>query len=322
MFKLKALGVKDALERASKARQEINPDKLPRYYLPYLDNTLVGICLSELVVIGSDTGKGKTHMANHLAIKNAQAGKKVYLFSLEGHKNEVINRWKWQLICKKYYQNPDGREMNYIKYEMNMIKDLEEYEKYADEQLSSLEGNLFIYDRSQGLTVQSLAQELTKAVDFDLVIVDHLHYFDMLDDKSETQNITEIMKGIKMLTEERQVPVVLISHLRKKDSKRGLPDNEDFHGSSNIPKIATTCILLESNPDNHDLTNGVYATFIRTSKSRAGASTTLAGEVFFDTKKQDYVPNKMDLGKVINGNFTYLEREKMPFWALRYKETK
>ena len=56
------------------------------YPMQFLNDTLGGIMKSELVVIGADSGCGKTELANHIAFHNAERGKNVYLFSLEGDK--------------------------------------------------------------------------------------------------------------------------------------------------------------------------------------------------------------------------------------------
>jgi|6_EtaG_2_1085325.scaffolds.fasta_scaffold05018_8 replicative DNA helicase len=310
----KFLSVDESLINAKEARESVVLQKAPKYNLVYLDKTLYGIAPAELVIIGADTGHGKSFLANHIALTNAQQGRKVYLFSLEGHKNEVINRWKWSIICREYYKDPIGLDMKYALYELNGIPGIERYDKKAEEELLGYKDNLFIFDRSTDLTVPILTQQISAITDADLVVIDHLHYFDMLNDKSETQNISEIMKAIKGLTEDYNLPVVLVSHLRKKDGKRGLPDNEDLMGSSNIAKIATTCIFISSNPENHNLSKGIYATHFRIGKSRAGASTTLAAEMYFDSRKNRYEEG-CTLGKVINGS--YKELDEYPDWALK-----
>ena len=307
------LNIDDALQRAKSSRKKIDPNKLPKYYLPYFDDVLFGIAPAELVVIGADTGVGKTHLANHLALYNARRGKKVYLFSLEGHEDEVVNRWKWQIICREYYKNPRCIDMQYAKYEMNMLKGLEYEEKIANDELSEIGNNIKIYDRSTQLDVNVLSQQLDLIQDADLVVIDHLHYFNILDSKTETENISMIMRSIKDLTEEYKTPVVLVSHLRKRDRKT-LPDNDDFHGSSNIAKIASTCLMVSNNTDNHDIVNSRYSTILRVSKSRSGASTFLAGEVFFNAKDNKYEEG-YKLGKIITGVYKTLDYVEYPKWA-------
>lgn len=309
----KFIGMNDGLQRAKAAREAIDPNNVPKYYLPYLDEILPGIAPSELVVIGADTGIGKTYIANHIARENAARGRKVYIFSLEGHKNEIFNRWKWEIICREYYKKPHRTNMRYGLYEVNALKTLAEEEAIAEEELRQLENNLFVFDRSADLDVTLLTQQINLIQDADLVIIDHLHYFNMLDDRSETENITMIMRAIKDLTDMHNTPVVLISHLRKRD-KKFLPDNDDFHGSSNIPKIATTCILFSTNPEEHQVDLGKYSTFLRVSKSRLGAETVLCGKLFFDLNQSKY-EYPYSVGKITNGTYKELEHEHWPSWA-------
>ena len=307
--------VEEALCKSSQVRTKIDPKLVPKYYFPYLDDVLFGIAPAELVVIGADTGQGKSWLANNLAINNAKHGRKSYLFSLEGHRNEVINRIKWGIILREYYKNPTYKDMTYAKYEMNMIEGLEEFEKIAEEEIKDMVGDkLMLFDKSQSLNINILTQQLGLIADAELVVIDHLHYFDMVDDTNEAQHLSEILKRVKFITEERNIPVVMISHLRKKHGQRGLPDNEDFMGTSNIPKIATTCIILSSNPEKHNLADGKYSTIVRVTKSRAGASTTLAAELTFDSKLQTYEEN-FSLGKVLSGSYKDLREDEQPYWA-------
>ena len=307
--------IDDALDRAQQDRSSIDPGKIPQYHIKYLDHVLYGIAPAELVIIGADTGRGKSHMANHIVLENAKRGKKVYYFSLEGHRSEVINRWKWGKICREYFKNPRGIKMHFGLYEMNSIKGIEEEERIATEELREEAKNVFLYDRKESLNVRNLTQKLSSVSDADLIVIDHLHYFDMIDDRSENDNISEIMKTVKSITESpERTPVVLVSHLRKKSNLRGLPDNEDFMGSSNIPKIATTCILLSPNHENHDIAEGKYATIVRVSKSRAGASTTVAAEMFFDSRSGTY-DDAYRFGKVVSGEYKKLAHEEWPYWA-------
>lgn len=309
------IGIDEALRRANEDRRKIVFDNLPRYNLRYLDDVLFAIAPSELVVVGADTGRGKSTLANHIVFENCKRGRKVYFFSLEGHRNEVINRWKWQIICREYYKQPRGLQMSYPLFEMNKIEGIETEDEIATEEIRSGIKNLELFDRSITLDVNTLTKTMSAITDADLVVIDHLHYLHMVDEKSEAGNISEIMRAVKDLTESNKcTPVVLVSHLRKSQDRKSLPDNDDFMGSSNIPKIATTCIILSSDAKNHDLVNNKFSTIIRVTKSRSGASTTLAAQTFFDSRSNCY-EQEYSLGKVLDGKFTLLESFELPNWA-------
>ena len=57
------------------------------------------------------------------------------------------------------------------------------------------------------------------------------------------------MRELRRLTKIESIPVVLVSHLAKRDKKK-LPTGSDFHGSSNIAKEAKTAILLHRDDEN------------------------------------------------------------------------
>ena len=82
----------------------------------------------------------------------------------------------------------------------------------------------------------------------------------------------------------------MVAHLRKKGSneKRRLPSLDDFHGSSNIFKIAHTVILVSPNYQGYDIENQLYPTFFYTPKSRAGASTNRVAIKTFNGKEKKY----------------------------------
>lgn len=311
------LDIEEGTRLAIAKRRQVDPNRVCKFYIPFLDQQTKGIVPSELIVIGADTGIGKTHLANMIAYKNAEAGKKVYLFSLEGTKEEVYHRWLWNIICREYYKNPNGKVMNYADYVMNKLE-LYDIEKIAYEEISELKENLFIYDRHQNLNIDTFCYEFERIYDADLVIIDHLHYFDILNPRDELHEIYQIMKETKTMVEEKGIPVILISHLRKKAKERGIPGNEEFMGSSNIPKIASTCITLASDPENHLLNEGMYSTFFTVTKSRIGANLYLTARIMFDSHHKTY-ESRFELGSNTLGIYKQLDYNKYPKWAQEIK---
>jgi hypothetical protein len=65
------------------------------------------------------------------------------------------------------------------------------------------------------------------------------------------------MRELKAITDIIHKPIILISHLRKpKDDKE--PTEFDLHGSSNIPKEATTILLLQKSDYDLSVNSDVY----------------------------------------------------------------
>lgn len=286
---------------------------MPKYGNPFLDSCLVGILPGEVVVIGADAGIGKTQCVNDLAFYNARAGKKVYLFSLEGDKNEVITREKWRGICELYYDKPDGRKMSFQHFQMNNIPGLEKYEQLVEEELKKIEKRLFIYDRQADLDLNTLCGMIQTIESADLIIIDHLHYMSLSDEKNEASQLTEIMKSVMKIAEFKRIPFVIVSHLKPKSRERHvLPDNNDFFGSSNIAKIATTCITVSPWID-ADL-GDESATMFRVTKSRAGASKKYIGNVYYNVMKRQYA-REYQLYQIKKGDLHVISHEDYPSWA-------
>lgn len=332
---------KECFQKESESRLNTDLKNLCSYGIKPLDDALICINKGELVVIGADSGVGKTEIAIQIASHNAKLGKKVALYHLEGGYQEAIARMKWRDISQEYYLNHSkvGIEMNYQKWVVNLNQDrllteieakvwLDYKERYGD--------NLFIYHSEQDLTITDFLASLldfhslytafgnpltndqrSKGFDLDLIVIDHLQYFSLDQGESEITEITNIIRQVKKITDNYRIPVVLISHLRKKTKDRGLPEQQDFYGSSNIPKIATTAITITPQLNKEDFSNHIYPTWLRIVKSRMGIRSSMAILSDFDGKQKAY-SDKYDIYKVNNDGHTSPEpllESELPKWA-------
>ena len=303
--------LEEAFKEETELRENIDISKLCTYGIKPLDDALTCLSRNELVVIGADSGVGKSEMCLTITRENIKKGKKVALFYLEGGYFEAIQRMKWGDIADEYYKNYSqcAIEMNYKKWSLNQLKDrtLMEIENRVWERYKNdYKNNLVFYSAKGGLDIDKFISsllELHKLVpneagtgigtklDLDLIIIDHLQYFSLMKAESELFEITEILKTVKNITEHFKVPVILVSHLRKKTRDRGLPGQEDFYGSSNIPKIATTAITIANDTNKDNLGAGIYPTYIRVVKSKVGAKPNYAFLVDFNLYKRSYEDN-------------------------------
>lgn len=288
-------------------RLDTRVEKLCTFGLSALDDPLLCIRPNDLVVIGADSGAGKSECAVHIARHNAKQGKKVALFYLEGGHMEAMARMKWRDICHEYFTKHHGMgiPLDYQKWSVNkdvhpLIHQIEQemYEKYKKQ----YKENLLLYKIEQGLSLEDFLVEildfhglvsgdgyqLKGKVNLDLIIIDHLQYFSLNSGENEIQEITKILREVKKITDTHKVPVVLISHLRKRYKDRGLPDQEDLYGSSNIAKIASCVVMVAKATGEEDYANGVYPTYLRVVKSRVGISSNLAMKVNFKQAIKSY----------------------------------
>lgn len=337
------ISISDAFKDEAVSRADINVKDLCTYGIKPLDDSLVCINKNELVVIGADTGVGKSGIALNIARTNVKKGKKVAMYYLEGGYQEAISRMKWRDTCEEYYKNYShlGLEMDYRKWSLNMIhsKTLMEIEnKVWEKYKRDYKDNLYFYSARKGMTVDSFISSLlefhklvlTEDINpfnvqgklcVDLVIIDHLQYFSLTKSENEIFEITEILRTVKGIADNFNVPVVLISHLRKKAKDRGFPGIEDFYGSSNIPKIASTAITLAPSVKNDDIEKNIYPTYIRVAKSRIGVKPSYAFLIDFYLNERKYSDtysiHKLDnFGHILEP----LEEKEKPRWSRRHYE--
>jgi len=262
----------------------------------------------------------------------------VAVYYLEGGHKEAIARIKWRDICSIYFETHKdlGIEMDYHSWLVNehvhplMGKiEAEVYLNYKD----AYKDNLFFYNAKAGLTIDDFLSSLLdfhdletcfgdtlkekKGFNLDLIIIDHLQYFSLAQGENEYAEVTNIIRQVKTITDNYNIPVVLISHLRKTGKDTGLPDMEDFHGSSNIPKISTTSIMISPATDKQQLASNIFPTYMRVVKSRVGIKATYAALIDFDLTARQYRPN-YELCKVNYFGEVATEpmaKEEKPKWA-------
>jgi replicative DNA helicase len=317
-------------ERAERMEQA---KKLLKYGTGYLDHTLGAIIPNDLIVIGASTGAGKTQLATSIALENASEGGEdmkgvpVHYFALEAEDTEIERRIKYGLISREYYK--DGAENKpFICYmDWRMGKNDHLYAPLEEKLQPTFEAavkNLnTLYRTSGSFDMNSLERHLLDVVtESRLIVIDHLHYIDTEGD-DENKAYKRVVKLVRDIVLHYSVPVILIAHLRKKQGGRSqhtvMPVIDDFHGTSDVPKIATTCIMMAPAFDQAAHHPWQYPTYIGAVKSRLdGSRTRYAGLTNFDARtsryEQAYRLAKMS-ELLSSGSFDDLAANVVPRWA-------
>lgn len=323
----------EAFTKEAEYRDNIQFNKLCRFGIKPLDDALRAIAPKELIVIAAGSGFGKTEMALSISRHNALRGKRVAHFNLEGGFQEAIARMTWRDICDIYFKeySDEGIELDYRKWVLNenphpLFLKLASF--VYSELKDKLNDKLFLYHSKAGLTCEGFCESLKnfhslehifdteemkmipERMELDLIVVDHIHYFRYADEKEEIKAMTEVMMTCKDITERYNIPVVVVAHLRKLPRGHGIPDKEDIYGTSNIHKIANTCIIISPDHEKDNAAEGIYPTFIRIAKSRQGLRPNLLINSVFDIKTRMYA-EKYDLYKC--GPAGDVASEPMPF---------
>lgn len=178
---------------------------------------------------------------------------------------------------------------------------------------------LWTFYRQGDFTIDDFEKQVLALQDqSDLFICDHLQFFDF-DDENENRAMKAAVKKIRDLALLTGKPVILIAHLRKSDrrQKQIVPGVDEFHGSSDIVKIATKCITLAPCLDSQAASNQ-WPTYMRIAKCRVdGSRTRYVGMVGFNANSMTY-ERPYYLGRLSPGEDEFTPITKftdLPYWA-------
>lgn len=316
---------KSSSERFAEARavRKAGVAKKLRIGISYLDKALRGIFPDDVFLLSASSGAGKTQAALMIALANLEEGKRVYFFALEASKAEIENRILYPHVMERYYADSKRPPLGKIDFSDWVYGDfagkLDAYEQDAERFCEQAYKSLQTFYKAGEFTVANLMEEVSLcAHEADLIIVDHAHFFSF-GDKSETEGLKEIVGVVRQLAQSKQVPFLLVAHMRKRDKLNGdlVPGQEEIHGSSDIFKMATRVVTLSPGKPTPD---GKYETFIRICKDRndSGVNRFIARQ-FFDPRKRkydqefqlDWAERKRDEG------FQLIDQSYYPHWATR-----
>lgn len=319
-----------AFQLETEYRKDIDPDKLCSYGVQVLDDALFRIGPSELVVIGAETGQGKSDLALSVARHNAIQGRRVAIYFLEGGWMEAMQRLKWWDIAQKFYSEPCKPfvEMDFKRwiYNAEINKDylLQLEAGIYEEWKQRYRENLFIFPTTREFTIDKFLSSLydfhdlgAAKLDLDLLVIDHLQYFSLTLEENEIAAITNILREVKQIADYFRIPIILVSHLRKRGRKAGLPSHEDFYGSGNIAKISTTSIIIHPAAGRDRLARNVYPTYFIIPKCRTGVRPNYAYLVDFDLNRRRYA-DRYEIYRLNDMGFAApkpLQGEEIPRWA-------
>lgn len=285
-----------------------------------LDQALTGILNTDLVIIGGISGFGKTELATIIAMNNAKRGKKVFYLALEAEEGEIEDRIKYKETISAMRRDDNRRIIRMTEWKMGEYgSELDKYEENAYKNISeNIKNNLFVKYRTGDYTVSNFEYDFDGVADImDLVIIDHLHYFDF-DDENELRALRKIVKKIRDRALIKKKPIILLAHLRKQNRFHAalVPGLEEFHGTSDITKIATKVITMAHAFDQEKPKHNLFPTYFRICKNRIdGSVTRYILSTLYDIETAHYDENYL-IGTLRKNDqeFLQLESGKEPYW--------
>lgn len=280
----------ELLYEAEQERLSITPEKMGTFWIKILDQYTCWIFPHDLVVIWADSWVWKSELAYNITVANAMKWKKVCLFALEWNLNEMAWRYTQREIasCWERVRTPEYRINTDPKHhEFSKAVYWAVWEEWRGE-------NISVFNKKAEPTIEFIEEMIRKSASyFDMFVIDHLHYLQFTNDR-ENEQISKVMRTLQKLTGELKKPVVLIWHVRKRALDKD-PTMYDLHWSSNIPKEATTVIMI-SKMDIKD--NEVRADGVNVWKQRETRH--LSWTKFIIDKSRAWMPTPTKLSLIYN----------------------
>lgn len=181
-----------------------------------LDRMTAGLVPGELTVITAESGIGKTLICVNMAARQLALGHKVLMISLENTVKSIRRRLRG-VMGPEYFP------------------------------LLLKEGNMFIQQSPQmPPSAIRYAIENAKKLKVEVVYIDHLQYL-QTGIENPVEEIGRIVKECKTLSQEYELPIVLVSQVRKLE--RGVQISaDDLYGSVKIRQTADIILIGDKDP--------------------------------------------------------------------------
>lgn len=263
--------------------ERLNMNKL-QFGISYLDDACGGILSNDLVVFAASSGMGKTSGASAFAYYNAVNGHTVTYLALEAFKYEIelriVFQMASQLFAKEKRMSCDCTLTDYL--ENRVPKELIPYINDSKAAMRILSKSLMVkYRDKNDYNINQFERDMKYfSVMSDLIIIDHLHFFDY-DETKQYSEITAIMKRLRDMALLYDTPIILLSQLKKPEgyNKKYIPSLHDLHGSSNIYKVASKVVLMFPDFKTERQTPTDFPTIFRVVKNRYNGAVTRYGGV-------------------------------------------
>jgi replicative DNA helicase len=229
---------------------------------PKLDRYTSGLCKGNLVVVAGRPGSGKSSFAMNVATNVAKNGKVVAVFSLEMQTAENIKRILYGLskASAEQVRKQDNAAVERILQSAEIVRPMK----------------MFIDDKGTATVqkIQSACYRIKKQEKgLDLVVIDYLQLMKTTQKKNGTrqQEIGELTRGLKLMANEMQTTVMLLSQLNRECEKREdkRPVITDLRESGDIEQDADI-VLFTYRPSMYREDAQEYEASILIAKNRNG----------------------------------------------------
>lgn len=231
---------------------------------PALDNVIVGLSGSDLILVGARPGMGKTAFAMNIATQAAEKlGKTVCIFSLEMSGEQLALRMLSSEAQVDSYKMRTGR-----------IDDPEwKSIAYAASKLAELD---ILIDDTPGASVANVIAKMRRVKNPGLIVIDYLQLMqgdEKRRNENRVQEVGDISRGLKLLAKKLNVPVIACAQLSR--GPEGRPDKRpmlsDLRDSGAIEQDADIVLFLYRDEYYKDKENTKSLAEVIVAKNRHGS---------------------------------------------------
>lgn len=207
-----------------------------------LDRLSGGLYKGELTVLAGRPSMGKSAVALWMALNAARQGKAVAFFSVEMSKEQIVIRLLSMI---------SGIDANSLRFKGTSASDRLRLEK-AQEELDRLPITLEYCGSDTVEDIRAKAQTLYKQGKLGVLFIDYLNLINIVLSKSQLQETTDLALGnivrkIKLMAEEMDIPVVLLAQMNRESERRPFPNFpvlSDLRNSGAIEQVADVVIFV------------------------------------------------------------------------------
>jgi len=234
--------LEEAFERIDKlSKHEGSPRGLPTGFVD-LDNILSGLQKSDLIILASRPGLGKSSLALNIATNIAMNDKvPIGIFSLEMSKDQVVDRLiagiadvdLWRLRTGRLSDKGEDNDFSKIQQALGILSEAPIY--IDDAAISNI------------LQMRAMARRLQAERGLGLIIVDYLQ---LMEPRNPTvnmvQQMTEISRSLKALAREINIPVLALSQLSRAVEQRSpqIPRLSDLRETGALEQDADVVLFI------------------------------------------------------------------------------
>ncbi|MBQ2603393.1 MAG: replicative DNA helicase [Oscillospiraceae bacterium] len=182
--------------------------------LPDVDTAIMGLNNSDLIIIASRPGMGKTTIALNMALHVAKtSGKTVAVFSLEMSREQLCTR----LLASESF-------VDLKKLQTGQLSE-EEWRKIAAA-TASIGATDMRFDDNPTVSVADMNAACRRVPNLGLVVIDYLQLMQSAGgrsgytNESRTQAVSDISRMLKIMAKELNVPVICLSQLNRANEGR------------------------------------------------------------------------------------------------------